>query len=97
VLEAMAMARPVIATPQATQGVAARDGRDLLVADSAADFAAKTLAVLAGQQAGLGPRGRDFVLAEHTWPRALAALDAILDRVAGSGAPAAGPRHVPVS
>jgi sugar transferase (PEP-CTERM/EpsH1 system associated) len=98
VLEAMAMARPVVATPQATQGIAARDGRDLLVADDAASFAAKTLEILDLRHAGLASRGRDFVLAEHTWPRALESLDAILDRVAGQGdAPARPRRHVPVS
>jgi sugar transferase (PEP-CTERM/EpsH1 system associated) len=94
VLEAMAMARPVIAAPPATQGLSARDGHDLLVAETPADFAAKILAVIAGQQAGLGARGRDFVLAQHTWDSALAELDAVLARVAGPRAAAPGPAHV---
>lgn len=97
VLEAMAMARPVIAAPPATQGLSARDGRDLLAADTPADFAAKILAVVAGQHAGLGARGRAFVLAEHTWSRALDELDAILARVAGPRAAAPGPAHVTAS
>ena len=35
VLEAMAMARPVVASPEAFEGVRATAGRDLLVADGA--------------------------------------------------------------
>ena len=97
VLEAMAMARPVIAAPPATQGLSARDGRDLLVADKAADFAARILELAAGQHAGLGARGRDFVLAEHSWDGALAELDAILARVAGTSLAAQGRAHVAVS
>src|SRR5690606_39218218 len=39
-LEGMAMARPVAAPPQAFEGIEAEPGRDLLLADTAAGFAA---------------------------------------------------------
>jgi sugar transferase (PEP-CTERM/EpsH1 system associated) len=99
VLEAMAMAKPVIATSDATQGLAAQSGRDLLVAGDAADFAQKTLAAVAGRHAGLAANGRRFVLDTHTWPRALESLDRIIDRVAGKPDAIAPPlaRHASVS
>src|SRR3546814_5840719 len=46
VLEAMAMARPVIASPQAAEGIDAVDGRDIIVANSGEDETAAILALL---------------------------------------------------
>ena len=78
VLEAMAMARPVVATPQAFAGINAVAGRDLLVADGAAAFAAAVAAVLDGQHPGLGAAARAAVLQRHAWSATLAGLDAML-------------------
>jgi sugar transferase (PEP-CTERM/EpsH1 system associated) len=84
VLEAMAMARPVVASPEAFEGVRAMPGRDLLVADGAEAMAQAIGAVLDGAHAGLGAAARDAVLAGHDWGAALAPLDALLR---GAGAP----------
>jgi polysaccharide biosynthesis protein PslH len=78
VLEAMAMARPVVATPQAFEGVRARPGEDLLVADGAEAMVAAIASVLEGEHAGLGARGREAVLREHDWGGTLRRLDALL-------------------
>jgi sugar transferase (PEP-CTERM/EpsH1 system associated) len=78
VLEAMAMARPVVATPEAFAGVRATPGRDLLVADGAEDFAAAVASVLAGAHPGLGAAARAAVAAGHDWRATLARLDAAL-------------------
>lgn len=78
VLEAMAMARPVIASPQAFEGVRAVPGRDLLVAEGAEATAEAVCAVLEGRHAGLGDRARNAVRAGHDWAATLARLDAIL-------------------
>jgi sugar transferase (PEP-CTERM/EpsH1 system associated) len=67
VLEAMAMAKPVIATPEACQGIAATPGRELLVAATAADFAARVAAVLGGEGATLGQRARERILRDYQW------------------------------
>jgi sugar transferase (PEP-CTERM/EpsH1 system associated) len=67
VLEAMAMARPVIATPEAVQGVAASARRDLLVASGADEFARSVDAVLSGQEGGLGASARERVLRDCRW------------------------------
>ena len=78
VLEAMAMARPVVASPEAHEGVRAVAGRDLLVADGAEAMAAAVTQVLAGGMPGLGTRARTAVLAGYDWKATLARLDDIL-------------------
>jgi glycosyltransferase involved in cell wall biosynthesis len=79
VLEAMAMARPVVASPEAHEGVRAVAGRDLLVADGAKAMAAAVTQVLAGEMPGLGAAARASVLARHDWKATLARLDGILE------------------
>jgi sugar transferase (PEP-CTERM/EpsH1 system associated) len=78
VLEAMAMARPVVATPQAFAGLHAQAGVDLLVADGAAAFAAAVAAVLDGQHPTLGAAARAAVLRHHAWAATLSGLPALL-------------------
>ncbi|ODT00393.1 MAG: glycosyl transferase family 1 [Erythrobacter sp. SCN 62-14] len=82
VLEAMAMARPVLLTPEAATGIAARDGADWLIerADPAA-MAARAAALLGDPQktAAMGAAARAFVLESHAWPAMLAPLGAMLN------------------
>ena len=78
VLEAMAMARPVVATPQAFEGIHATPGRDLLVADGPKRFAEAVAAVLDGEHPALGQAARAAVLAGHDWNATLAPPDAML-------------------
>ncbi|MFQ3621960.1 MAG: TIGR03087 family PEP-CTERM/XrtA system glycosyltransferase [Acetobacteraceae bacterium] len=78
VLEAMAMARPVIASPQAFEGVRATPGRDLLVAGDAEATAAAVAAVLEGRHPGIGASGREAVRAGHDWSATLRRLDTLL-------------------
>lgn len=78
VLEAMAMARPVVASPQAYEGVRAMAGRDLLVADGAADTCTTIGSVLDGAHPGLGEAGRRAVEAGYAWSATLERLDDIL-------------------
>ena len=82
VLEAMAMGRPVVASPGAFEGVRAVAGRDLLVADGAVAIAEAIGAVLDGAHPGLGAAGRAAVEAGYAWSATLARLDAALARVA---------------
>ncbi len=77
-LEAMAMARPVIASPQAFEGLRAVPGRDLLVAEGAEAMADAVRAVLAGAHPGLGAAARRAVEAGHDWSRTLAPLFSLL-------------------
>ncbi len=81
VLEAMAMGRPVIASPQAFEGVRAAAGRDLLVADGIEAMCGRVSEVLAGAHPGLGAAARTAMLRAYAWPATLAKLDAILSTV----------------
>ena len=78
VLEAMAMARPVVASVAAAEGIDHAD--TLRVADDAADHAAQILDLLAdpAAAAALGARARERVLARYDWDARLAPLDALL-------------------
>lgn len=77
VLEAMAMARPMICTSQALEGIDALPGRDLLVADTAPAFAEAVLQALA-QPGSLGRQGRDCVLAGYRWSDKLAQYESLI-------------------
>ncbi len=79
VLEAMAMARPVIATPQAAEGIRAEAGRDYVLAQGEADFAHAVVAQL--QSARSVAPARDCILAHYDWARNLAAIDPLFEQV----------------
>lgn len=80
VLEAMSMAKATVVSPQALEGIVAEPGRELLVADTAAAFAATVLAALAPEQAALlGAHARQRILARYTWAATLAPLAAMLE------------------
>ncbi|MCS7179495.1 MAG: glycosyltransferase [Anaerolineae bacterium] len=75
-LEAMAMGTPVICTRAAAKGLEARPGEDLLVADTAEEFAHHVLHVLGdpARAEGLGTAGRRYVEARHDWKTILERL-----------------------
>lgn len=82
VLEAMAMAKPVIASPQAAEGIRAERGIDLLVAADAAAFQNMIASEFkeGGNQMGKNARGR--VVADYDWQNTLRRVDALLGDVA---------------
>jgi len=69
VVEAMALARPLVATRIGAEGLEVEDGRDLLLADSPADFSTALLRLLNSPQeaAELGLRGRRRVEEAYGW------------------------------
>jgi sugar transferase (PEP-CTERM/EpsH1 system associated) len=75
ILEAMAMARPVVATPEAFAGVKAQPGRDVLLASGVGDTVRNIDDVLNGQHPTLGTAARRAVDAAHQWPVTLRPLD----------------------
>ncbi|MEK7342388.1 MAG: TIGR03087 family PEP-CTERM/XrtA system glycosyltransferase [Pseudomonadota bacterium] len=91
VLEAMAMARPVVASPQAAEGIDARDEAHLLVAASPAEEAAKIVALLAdpARAAALGRAARARMEQRYRWSATLAGLPAMLFPEAAAKAAAA--------
>ncbi len=77
VLEAMAMAKPIVATQEACAGIAVADADAVLTARTAPEFADRVHAILAGEHEQLGARARQCVLAHHRWDFA------VLDRMMG--------------
>ncbi|KPP96587.1 TIGR03087 family PEP-CTERM/XrtA system glycosyltransferase [Erythrobacter sp. HL-111] len=81
VLEAMAMARPVLLSPAAATGIAAADGTDFLVSEldpgTMAQAAARLLADPA-RAAAMGAAARRFVLERHGWDALLAPLETLV-------------------
>jgi len=79
VLEGLAMGRPMVATPDALDGIAAMPGHEVLVGADAETFAEAVVEVLTGKApADLGQRGRQFVLRHHRWDGKLEALDRLI-------------------
>jgi sugar transferase (PEP-CTERM/EpsH1 system associated) len=74
-LEAMAMARPVVATPEAFQGVRAEPGRDILLASGIDETVERIADVLDGRHATMGAAARRAVEASHQWSVTLRPLD----------------------
>jgi len=68
-LEAMAMGKPVVATRLGAEGYPVTDGRELLLADTPADFAAAVVALLRMPERGavLGQAARTFVEQQYDW------------------------------
>jgi sugar transferase (PEP-CTERM/EpsH1 system associated) len=67
VLEAMSMACPVVVTKKGLEGIEAKDGHELLVADDALGFADTVLDLLAGSHTGLGDAARRSVIRSYAW------------------------------
>ena len=76
VLEAMAMARPVVVTPDALEGIGARPGEEVLLAETAEAFAAACLD--AAGRAAVGAAARQRVLRDYIWAERLRGFDALL-------------------
>lgn len=79
VLEALACATPVVATPQAVSALAVRAGEHLLVADGAANLAAAVLRLLddGALRVRLGAAGRRYAEENHDWAGIVARLEDI--------------------
>lgn len=81
VLEAMAMARPVMLTPEAATGIAAEDGTHWQVsADDPAAMCGRLARMLAQPDAcsRMGAAARRFVIEQHGWEAMLAPLPALV-------------------
>ena len=77
VLEAMAMARPVVASAQAAEGIRAEAGRDFIPAQDETGFARAVIARL--QAPGSAAAARDCILAHYDWTRNLSAIDGLFE------------------
>jgi glycosyltransferase involved in cell wall biosynthesis len=83
VLEAMACATPVVATPQAVSALNVLPGRDVLVAREPEAFAETVLDLLEApqRQRQIGEAGRRYVEAHHPWTAIAAQLEEVYNEV----------------
>ncbi len=80
ILEAAAMGKAVVATPQAAEGLSLRIGEEILVEEKASDFAEKIIKLLDRPDwaRALGKRARLRVEKDYSWEKKLAVLDRYL-------------------
>jgi glycosyltransferase involved in cell wall biosynthesis len=79
VLEAMAMAKPVVVSPQALEGIDAEPGSDIVLAAEASQFAAAVVELLKLQDHMLGRRAREKVIDLYGWASNLSRVDGLLE------------------
>jgi sugar transferase (PEP-CTERM/EpsH1 system associated) len=80
VLEAMAMGKAVVSTPEAFEGIRAVAGDEIVVVEDAEAFAASVLALLRDQSRAreIGRRARARVESDYGWDANLRVLDRLL-------------------
>jgi polysaccharide biosynthesis protein PslH len=77
IVEAMAMGKPVVATRLGAEGLDVNDGEDILLADTAEDFAGQVARVLgdAALARRLGEAARHSAVSRYTWQAAVDRLE----------------------
>lgn len=80
VLEAMAMARPVLLTPEAATGIDAQDGEHFAIARTDRELIKRAVAMIADVAAtlALAAAARRYVVKHQSWPAMLAPLGGIV-------------------
>ncbi|MGQ9750719.1 TIGR03087 family PEP-CTERM/XrtA system glycosyltransferase [Desulfosoma sp.] len=78
VLEAMAMGKAVVATPQALEGLEVRPGHEVLCAQDPLAYAKLVIQILKNEalRRGLEKNAREYVHAHHSWARELQKFEA---------------------
>jgi len=89
VLEAMACATPVVATPRAVGALAVRSGREVLVAEDPVAFARAVIGLLGNQTAQheIGEAGRRYVEKHHRWDQIAVHLEGVYRQAAAKRRP----------
>jgi len=81
VLEAMAMGKAVVSTPEAAEGLTVHYGNDISIQKDEISFANAVIALLQDKNAAqrLGKNARKAVEKNYSWKKALSLLDALID------------------
>lgn len=80
ILEAMAMGKKIVATPQAIEGISILENQQVHVAEGAEDFCNQTLSYLNDSKSGYFiQENRDFVTKNYSWDTSYARLNSIID------------------
>lgn len=78
VLEAMAMAKTVVVSPQALEGIDAKIGAELFLAEEKKAFTSVISDVLACPRQSIGMAAREKVIARYNWDSNLSCVDLLL-------------------
>jgi sugar transferase (PEP-CTERM/EpsH1 system associated) len=85
VLEAMAMAKPVVVSSAAASGITAVKGVDFETAGDAEEFCRKLLVVMRPEVGhAMGQHARARIVADYCWARNLSAFDKLLESESGA-------------
>lgn len=81
VLEAMAMKRPVVCSPQAAEGISAQDGSEWLVATDHDDMLRKIGGLInsPAHAEALGEAARERILLDYSWDAHLSEFDRLIE------------------
>lgn len=80
VLEAMAMEKTVIASPQAMEGIYALTDKEIFVANDEEAFANQTIKLLEENKNDLiGQAARNRILSDYSWSNSLARIDQLIE------------------
>jgi len=85
ILEAMAMAKPVVATSEAASGILEVSNREIVIASSAAEFERGIAVAVSEEGRRLGRRARALIEARFQWGESWRALDRLLEGKSSSG------------
>jgi glycosyltransferase involved in cell wall biosynthesis len=82
ILEAMAMAKPVVSTALGAEGLEVANGRDLLLADTPTDFSGQVVRLLQDPALSrrLGENARRLVEERYGWAASTARLEELYER-----------------
>ena len=78
VLEAMAMAKPVVVTPQALDGIRCQTDRDVTVAGEASNFADRVCSFLQNDMVNKVEAARQRVVSDYSWEDNLQRFESLL-------------------
>src|SRR5262249_51532592 len=84
IFEAMALGKPVVSTTIGAEGLPVKHGHHFMLADTPADFAARTVELLLQSAARekLASAARSLVERRHSWSAVTDVVDDVLQRVA---------------
>lgn len=87
VLEAMAMGKAVVSSPDALEGISAETGRDIVTAPDAHSFSREIIRLLADEKERdfLGQNARKCMEVNYSWERKLHLLDTLLGKGKSAG------------
>jgi glycosyltransferase involved in cell wall biosynthesis len=87
ILDAMAMGKAIVSTSIGCEGIDVTDGVDIVIADSARDFATKTIQLLRDRtmRDEIGRNARKKAIERYSWTTIYPELDYVYREVAGKG------------